>query len=181
MNHTKGTVTLAVLAVLFVVGVIAGFRLITAPIPELELSSEDTEPSCRDVTLKPGSTLSTEQVTVDVYNDGSISGLASQTIRRLSRFGYQRGVTGNADDLDANARNVTIVTENPGGAMATLLRGQFQGKVRVVKGDVSEDTGIAVIVGDKFVGIDRNARSNVPVDEELKICVPIEAVPENHH
>lgn len=179
MKH-KGAVTLTVLAVLFVVGVVAGFRLVTSPIPKLELESEGSEPICRDVTLKPGSTLSTEQVTVDVYNAGSVSGLASQTQRRLGRYGYQRGVIGNADDLDVGARNVTIVAKNPNGAMAKLVKGQFRGNVRVEKGEVSEDTSIAVVIGEKFAGLDRKARSSVPVDEKLDICVPIEATPENH-
>ena len=180
MNHTKGAVTLTVLAVLFVVFVVAGFRLVTSPIPELDLESSEAGPTCKEVTLKPGSKLSREQVTVDVYNGGSISGLASQTQRRLGRYGYQRGVIGNADDLDVSARNVTIVTENPEGSMAKLLRDQFRGSVRVVEGDVSEDTSIAVVVGDKFVGLDRKSRSNVTVDEKLAICVPIENTPQNH-
>lgn len=180
MNHTKGAVTLTALAVLFVVGIVAGFRLVTSPIPELDLESEDSEPTCKDVTLKPGSTLSTEQVTVDVYNAGSISGLASQTQRRLGRYGYQRGAIGNADDLDVRTRNVTIVAPDPDGAMADLLRDQFRGNVRVVEGDVSDGASIAVVVGDRFVGLNRKARSSVPVDEKLEICVPIEATPDTH-
>lgn len=180
MNHTKGAVTLTVLTVLFVVGVVAGFRLVTSPIPKLDLESDGSEPICRDVTLEPGSKLSTEQVTVDVYNAGSVSGLASQTQRRLGRYGYQRGVIGNADDLDVSARNVTIVAQDPDGAMAKLVRGQFRGRVRVEKGDVSENGSVAVVVGEKFVGLDRKARSTVPVNKKLDICVPIEATPDNH-
>lgn len=179
MSHVRGAVTLTVLAVLFVVGIVAGFRLVTAPIPELDLQNDESEPTCKNVTLKPGSKLSREQVTVDVYNAGSQAGLASQTQRRLGRYGYQRGVIGNADDIGFKARNVTIVTEDPNGAMAALLKDQFHGKVRVVKDDVSDSTSIAVVVGDKFIGIDRESRSSVPVDEKIEICVPIESTPDD--
>ncbi|MDN5852712.1 MAG: LytR C-terminal domain-containing protein [Actinomycetia bacterium] len=181
MNHTKGAVTLTVLAVLFVVAVVAGFRLVTSPVPELDLETAESGPTCKDVTLKAGSTLSREQVTVDVYNAGSVSGLASTTQRRLGRFGYQRGSIGNADDLDVTARNVTIVTEDPDGPMAKLLKDQFRGRVRVEKGDVSGDTtSIAVVVGDKYVGLDRKSRSKIKIDQKLDICVPIEDTPDNH-
>jgi len=180
MNHTKGAVTLTVLAVLFVVFVVAGFSLVTSPIPKLDLNNAESGPMCKDVTLEPGSTLSREQVTVDVYNDGSISGLASTTQRRLARLGYQRGAIGNADDLDVNARNVTIVAEDPDGPMAKLMRHQFRGKVRMVEGDVSDGSAIAVVVGDKYIGIDRGSRSKVKIDKKLDICVPIENTPENH-
>lgn len=179
MNHTKGAVTLTVLAALFVVGIVAGFRLLTAPMPELALDVEESEPTCRDVTLEPGSKLSREQITVDVYNAGSISGLASRTQRRLGRYGYQRGAIGNADDFKVRARNVTIVTPNPDGAKARLLRDQFRGRVRVVEGDLSDGTSVAVIVGDRFVGLNRKARSSVPVRDELEVCVPIEALPDD--
>ncbi|UYM07696.1 LytR C-terminal domain-containing protein [Solicola gregarius] len=177
MSHTRGAVTLVVLGVLFVVGIVAGFRLVTSPIPELELQNDESEATCKKVTLEPGSKLSRGQVTVDVYNAGSVSGLASQTQRRLSRYDYQRGVIGNADDIGIKARNVTIVTEQPDGAMARLLKDQFNGKVRVVKDDVATSTSIAIVVGDKFVGLDRESRSSVPVDEKLEICVPIEPTP----
>ena len=178
MKHSRVAVTLTALAVLFVVGIVAGFRLVTAPIPELSLQNDESEPTCREVTLEPGSKLSREQVTVDVYNSGSISGLASQTQRRLSRFGYQRGVIGNATDIDVKARNVTIVTDRPDGAMTDLLKDQFRGNVRVKKGEATDTGSIGVVVGDQFVGLDREARSSVPVDEKLEICVPIEATPD---
>lgn len=177
MNHTRGLVSLTALVVLFVFGIIVGFRLATAPVPELHLRNDDAEPTCKNITLKPGSKLSREQVTVDVYNAGSISGLASQTQRRLTRFGYQRGVIGNADDLDVSARNVTLIADRPGGAMANLLRSQFRGKVRVVKGETSTSTSIGVVVGDRFVGLNRKSRSSVPVSKSLDICVPIESTP----
>lgn len=179
MSHTKSAITLVVLSVMFVGAIVVGFQLATAPIPELELENVETsEPTCKDTTIEPGSELATEQVTVDVYNAGTVSGLASQTQRRLSRYGYQRGVTGNADDLDVRARNVTIVSETPRGPMARLLEQQFRGRVRVEKGKTEgETTSIAVVVGDKFVGLDRQAKSTVPVREKLEICVPIESNP----
>lgn len=177
MNNVKSGVTLGVLCVLFVVGVFAGFRLLTAPIPKFDLESETSEATCKDTTLKPGSQLSREHVTVDVYNAGTVSGLASQTQRRLSRYGYQRGLTGNADELGVHASNVTLVTSDPRGPMATLLKGQFRGAVRVEKGKTSESTSIAVVIGDRFIGIDRDARESVPVTEPLTVCVPIEFNP----
>ncbi|MGH3358830.1 MAG: LytR C-terminal domain-containing protein, partial [Nocardioidaceae bacterium] len=99
MSHTKTAITLLVLTLMFVGGVIAGFRLVTSPIPELDLESETSEPTCKNTTLAPGSELAREQVTVDVYNAGTVSGLASQTQRRLSRYDSQRGLIANADEL----------------------------------------------------------------------------------
>lgn len=177
MSRTKGAVTLVVLALLFTGGIVVGLRLVTAPIPELELENETSGPTCKETTLRPGSDLAREQVTVDVYNAGTVSGLASQTQRRLSRYDYQRGVIGNADDLGVHARNVTIVTDDPGGAMARLLRQQFRGHVRVIKGEKAESGGISVVVGDRFVGLNRRAKPTVPVREKLEVCVPIESNP----
>lgn len=177
MSRTKSAITLVVLLVLFGGAVIVGFQLATAPIPELELENETSAPTCKDTTIRPGGELATEQVTVDVYNAGTVSGLASQTQRRLSRYGYQRGVTGNSDEIGVRARNVTIVSQDPDGAMARLLEQQFQGRVEVVKGEPSEPTNIAVVVGDRFIGLDRKARSTVPVREKLEVCVPIESDP----
>ncbi|MGH3360538.1 MAG: hypothetical protein ACRDO7_17175, partial [Nocardioidaceae bacterium] len=79
--------------------------------------------------------------------------------------------------LKVGARNVTVVTEDPGGAMARLLKQQFRGEVRVEKGKSTESTSIAIVVGDKFIGLNRDAKSSVPVREKLKVCVPIESNP----
>ncbi len=167
----KTPVTLLLLVVLCVAGTIYGWRLLTEDAPPLDAGS--ARPDCSDRQLDSGSKLKSNQVQVNVYNAGSISGLAGETMRLLTRREFIAGVV---DDAPANtkAQNVVVLDPEPKSASVELVAAQFKGDVVVRKRADDLSDGIDVIVGDGFQGIDPQAKTTLAVQRNTDVCVPSE-------
>lgn len=166
----KTPLTLVVLVSLCVVGTVYGWRLLTQDAPPLDAGSF-RDSGCSDRQLDSGSKLKSSQVQVNVYNAGSISGLASETMRALSRRGFVAGVV---DDAPAStkAQNVVVLDPEPKSASVQLVAEQFNGEVVVRKRADDLSDGIDVIVGDNFQGIDKQAETSLSVQRNTDVCVP---------
>jgi len=162
----RTSLTLMTLVALLVAGSVVGWRLLTSNAPGL--GSDD--PACEDQAAPEDTKLRATDVRVNVYNAGSISGLASSTMRSLSRRGFVEGVVDNAPGR-TKADNVLLLDPQPKSAPVRLVAAQFEGDVvtRRVREDLGE--GVDVIVGDRFRGLNDAARTFVTVRGDTEACV----------
>lgn len=121
-------------------------------------------------TIKKGQQVQARDVVVNVYNAGTRSGLAGETLDLLVRKGFRRGVAENAPSGITTWGNAAVVL--PGGVglpQTRLVHNQFLGLVKYVKGPALA-AGIDVIVGDNFRGVNPDAQPFVRVHRTVEIC-----------
>lgn len=171
----KTPLTLVVLVILCVAGAALGWRLLTQDAPPLDAGSARGT-ACKDRELDSGTKLKSSQIRVNVYNAGSISGLANTTMRSLSRRGFVAGVVDNAP-AKTNAQNVVVLDPEPKSASVRLVAAQFKGDVDVRKRADDLSDGVDVIVGDDFQGIDADAKTSLSVQSNTNVCVPSDRAP----
>jgi hypothetical protein len=164
MSRYRAPVTLLVLVLMMVGGVVYGWNAVTGG----GGSSESTTPQdCSTRTLSPGGRLSADQITVSVFNAGTVQGLATETLTQLHGRGFEKGV---AADAPAKVHKVAIWTSTPDDPAVTLVAHQFKGKVKIVKTDSALGEGIQVIVGNNFNGLTKSAKTSIKVTEPAQVC-----------
>ncbi len=154
-RRTLTAVTLTVLVALLVVGAYVGWRALLTPLEESE-GTTTSEPGCADGVAR-GDTVRTRDVTVSVYNAGTRSGLAGQTQEELAARGFIPGDLGNAPDDLSSVRVVRVLAETRRDPAAKLVALQF-GRGTRVQASPDLGSGVEVIVGDKFKGLEKAPR-----------------------
>lgn len=168
----KTPITLLFLIFLLMAASVFGWRMLTEDAPPLSVSPS-SDPSCRTKQIGSGSKLRSTQVTVNVYNAGSISGLADQTMRSLNRRGFVAGVVDNAPN-STKVGNVLVLDPQPKSAPVRLVLAQFDGQVQVrLRSDDLAD-GVDVLVGDDFQGVNAEADRSLAVKNRTDVCVPVD-------
>ncbi len=162
--------TLVALAVLCVAGTVLGWRLLTQEAPGIDVGST-RDAGCKDRQISSGAKLRSTQIQVNVYNAGSVSGLANTTMRSLSRRGFVAGVVENAP-TKSEPPNVLVLDPEPKSPSVQLVVGQFKGEVEVRKRANDLSDGVDIILGDGFRGIDDKARTSLSVRSRTDVCVP---------
>ena len=146
-------VTMVVLIGLLVAGAWFGWQSLSAPLPgEDEEPAERSRSRCDDGWSK-GDVIVTGDVTVSVWNAGSRSGLADQTMSELTARGFQRGDVGNAPTELETVQFVRVLTEARRDPAAQLVALQFGANTLIQEDAEDLGPGIEVIVGDRFVGL----------------------------
>jgi hypothetical protein len=145
-------ITFLVLFAILALGLLVGWKAISAPIPGLSEETASDGPSCREG-LAPGDVVRTGDVTVSVFNAGSRSGLADQTLGELTARGFIKGEVGNAPGELGNVRIVRVLAPNRNDPAAQLVARQFGPDTLVQPRDEDLGPGVDVIVGDKFSGL----------------------------
>lgn len=164
------TITMLVLIGILVLGAVWGWKSLFAEIPD-DVVAEPT-PTCSPERIKAGGKLRSRQVAVSVFNGGTRSGLASQTLDALMNRGFLSGETGNAPD-DIGVRRAQVRTTARRDPAAQLVAQQFGPGTRVVVTDDDLGPGIDVIVGDGFRALAKAPRA-VTVRRAHEVCVPVE-------
>ncbi|MDQ3629013.1 MAG: LytR C-terminal domain-containing protein [Actinomycetota bacterium] len=170
----KTPLTLAVLVAVLVGGSVIGWGLATQEVPSLRDSTASDGPTCDEQTFDSGSTLESAAVTVNVINDGTVSGLAGETLRALQDKGF---IAGSATDGDVRMpnENALVVALEPRSAPVRLVKRQLRGRVAVRRAeDPDIGTDVDVYVGNRFQGVARNARTALKVRGQTTVCVPVE-------
>lgn len=165
----KTPLTLLVLVLLVGAALVVGLRLATQSFPPIGGTQE--EAACESLTLAAGDRLRTSQVTVNVYNAGTVAGLAEETQTALVEHGFLAGASGNAPE-DVRTRGSLILDPDPRSAAVRLVKKQLKEPVRVrrVSADLAE--GVDVVVGDDASGLRRSAPLGVTVQKATEVCVP---------
>jgi LytR cell envelope-related transcriptional attenuator len=172
--NIRGPLTLVALVVVLVVGLTVGWRLATDDVPSLRESTGSSEPSCRMQELDAGSTLRVAQITVNVLNSGSTPNLAGDTMRALTKRGFEGGVTGNAPQ-GVRADRLAILDPDPKSSQVRLVARQFDGRIDVTKSSEGDPAAIDIIVGNDFrvsSGFDDSAPTEMKVKGTTDVCVP---------
>ncbi len=156
--------------VLFAGGGFVGFKLLTA-----SADTFDPVPECENRTVEKGEELTTNLVTVNVYNASQRAGLANRVSINLQRRAFQAGTVANsASEIKPDA--VAVLTDNREDPRVKLVAQQFE-DVEFSEPDIDVTEGVTVIVGDDFKELVEKAPKDVKSDRSIRVCVPIVEVP----
>jgi hypothetical protein len=144
-------VTLTFLVGLLVVGAVVGYKALVAPVPDVTGDGGNSHP-CRHKIAK-GDLVQSRDVTVSVYNAGSRTGLAGQTLDQLASRGFIKGRAGNAPNKYASVRYVRVLAPTRNDPVAKLVARQFGPRTLVQQVTRNQGPGVEVVVGDAFVGL----------------------------
>jgi hypothetical protein len=170
-RHLTTGITLLVLVGILVVGAVLGSKSLFAPLPDSGQAAGSPSPTCTTQTVKKGQRIRSTQVQVSVFNGGTRSGLADETLKSLVKRGFTAGDTGNAPS-DTKVRRVRVFTTTSNDLSATLVARQFGRSTKVVVTDTDLGPGVDVVVGNKFDKLAK-ARHVIAVRKSSSVCVPV--------
>jgi hypothetical protein len=140
-------VTLLLLLGVLMWGAWWGYNNILAPVPKIP------PPPCVEQTLAKGE-LKSSQVIIKVYNGGDRRGLAGDVRRQLQGKGFKVTVAANTNEKISKTVIVGANAKNP---EVLFVKSFF--KDAVVRADKRNDGSVDVLVGNKYRGFNKNART----------------------
>jgi hypothetical protein len=132
-----------------VVGAVVGWRSLTSPLP----SDEPTDAATCAQELQRGDVVRTEDVTVSVYNAGSRSGLAGETLDGLTAQGFIAGDAGNAPGELAEVEGAVVLAPAANDPAARLVARHLGRGAEIRQSTDNLGPGVEVVVGDSFGGL----------------------------
>lgn len=168
--------TFAVL--LFIGGSVLGVVLLLQP-----ANTQIEEEQCDTQTVDEGDDLTSNLISVNIYNAGEEAGKANRVSINLQRKGFLAGEIDNAPE-GVDASNVTVISKDPDHPAAKLLAKQFKGDVEsadvpeAISADELSSEGIALVIGEKYKGVKKKAPRKTESDRHISVCVPLEQAEE---
>ncbi len=147
-RHVTTTITLVVLLAILLLGAYYGTQALFKPLPGDD-SSKSATSGCQNRDVKKGQKIRARQVQVSVYNAGTRSGLADETLDKLHKRGFRRGEVGNAPS-DAEVKRAQVWTTRRHDAAARLVAKQLGEGAPVKYVDKNLGPGVDVVVGNYF-------------------------------
>ena len=162
--HVKTLLTMAVLAVLVVLGVTWGWASLTKPLPHKPAAR-----ICYPTKLQPGDRVSAPKVTVSVFNASTRVGLAERTMSAFEDQGFGAGSVGNAPKgtVVHYAQIWTNDRKNPAVQLVASRLGPHAGIVD----KKHRGPGVVVMVGRQFRDLVQG-RQSTKVTAPTTICSP---------
>lgn len=173
MRRYVGALTLAALVAVFVVGSLIGFKLLFTKAPPLQTDAQDAASGCVQRTIKSGARLASSQVTVNVFNASSTSGLANRTLINLQAHGFTPGTVANAPKGVAT-RNVMVVTRDRTTPSVRLVAAQFKGKVAYSAPTATLPAGVQVVIGPKYKGLKKKYPKATTANKATQVCIQVD-------
>ena len=140
-------ITLLILLGVLMWGAWWGYTNILAPVPKIP------PPPCVEQTLAKGQ-LKSSQVIIKVYNGGDRRGLAGDVGRSLRNKGFKVTLTTNTVEKISKTVIVGANAKNP---EVLFVKSFF--KDAVVRADKRNDGSVDVLVGNKYGGFNKNAKT----------------------
>lgn len=162
--HVKTVLTLAVLAVLVLVGVAWGWSSMTTPFPHTAAPKV-----CYPTRLEAGDRVSAPKVTVSVYNASERSGLAERTMSGFEDQGFGSGDVGNAPK-GTSVLYAQIWTEDRHNPAVRLVASRLGARAHIIERK-PKGPGVTVMVGPAFTKLVQGKQST-KVGEPTTICSP---------
>lgn len=159
LRAIRTPLTLLVLLGVLCYGAWWGWEKVIAPAPAAQ-----PEP-CVETQVEKG-TLKTSQVTVNVLNGGRKRGLAGEVGELLLAKKFKIDAIGNTDREVETTIIVGAGKKNP---EVLLVKGFFKGAK--VEADERTDHSVDVLVGNKYGGFNKKAKTRIPVETET-VCLP---------
>ncbi len=156
-------ITLLILFGMLLYGAWWGYNNIMNPIPALP-----PEP-CVDQSVPKGQ-LQASQVVIRVYNGGDRKGLAADVGRSLRGKGFRVVTTTNTVE---KIQKTVIVGADGNNPEVLFVKSFF--KEAVVRSDKRVDRTVDVLVGNKYGGFKKNAKTTYQVDTTT-LCLPSQAL-----
>ncbi len=169
MSRTHQGSTIFVAVVVFVVALFVGFKLLTA-----SADTFDEAPTCEDRTVAEGEALTSNLVTVNVFNASQRAGLANRVSINLQRRGFLGGTVANSTS-EVKPDGVAILTDDRDDPRVKLVAEQFD-DVEFSEPDIRATDGVTVIVGDGYKELVKAPRE-IESDRAITVCVPVVDVP----
>jgi len=170
-RHVTTAITLVVLCGLLVAAGVVGVKWLFAKAPSpSQLVATPPSPSCSVKPLHRGTRVTSAQVEVSVFNAGSRSGLADQTMSALAHRGFPSGDVGNAPS-GVRVHRVEVWTSVRHDPAARLVARQFGHHVPIKVTSKNLGRGVDVIVGNRFHGLVHAPRS-AKVHHPAQVCAP---------
>ncbi len=161
LDAAKTPATLLVLLLILGVGFWWGWGQLTAPIP-----AKPPEPC---VTQTVAGVLRANQVTVRVYNGGSVTGRAAKIGVDLRAKGFKVPTVTNTDERIEKTVIVGAAAANP---EVKLVAAFF--KDATIRPDNRPDNTVDVLVGNQYGGFNANAPTTIKVPGNV-VCLPRES------
>ena len=165
MTQTHRNATVVVSAILFVVGLFVGLRLLTA-----SADTFDAAPTCENRTVAEGENLTSNLVTVNIYNASQRAGLANRVGINLQRRGFLAGTVANSTS-EVKPDGVAILADDREDPRVKLVAEQFDG-VEFNEPDIKIADGVTVIVGDGYQDLVKDAPRELKTDRAVTVCIP---------
>lgn len=162
--HIKTVLTLAVLAVLVVVGITWGWSAVRSPFPQ-----KAAPKICVKTPLQAGDRVSAPQVTVSVYNASTRVGLAERTMSDFEDMGFGAGKVGNAPQ-GTTVLYAQIWTHDRTNPAAQLVISRLGPRAHILEKG-TKGPGVTVMVGPQFDKV-VSGKSSVKVTQPANICSP---------
>jgi hypothetical protein len=162
--HVKTGLTLAVLAVLVLLGVTWGWASLTKPFPHKAAPKD-----CYPTVFRPGQRVAPPKVTVSVFNASERVGLAESTMSAFEEQGFGAGAVGNAPKgtVVHYAQIWTADRKNP----AVLLVASRLGPHAAIVDKRHGGPGVIVVVGPQFQRL-FEGKPSTKVTRTTTICSP---------
>ncbi|WP_191907802.1 LytR C-terminal domain-containing protein [Nocardioides cynanchi] len=164
-QHVKTLLTLAVLAVLVLVGVTWGWASLTSPFPHRAAA----QGPCVTTTLQPGDRVSAPKLIVSVFNASNRVGLAESTMSQFEAQGFGAGDVGNAPQ-GTSVQFAQVWSTDPRDPAVRLVLSRLGRLAHVIKRTHS-GPGVIVVVGTRFQKLVPGL-SSVKVTTPTTICSP---------
>ena len=154
-------ITLLILLGVLLYGAWWGYHNIIQPVPKVP------PPPCVEQTVTKGQ-LRASQVTVKVYNGGDHNGLAGDVGRSLRRKGFKVPVMTNTVEKISKTVIVGAGATNP---EVLFVKSFFKDAVVRVDKEKQRDGSVDVLVGNKYGGFNKDAKSTYAVKTKT-VCLP---------
>jgi len=162
--HAKTLLTLAVLAVLLLVGVAWGWSAMTTPFPHKVQTKV-----CYPTVFQAGDRVSAPAVTVSVFNASDRVGLAESTMTAFEHQGFGPGRVGNAPK-DAKVLYAQVWSADRSDPAVQLVASRLGPRAHI-KSLQHGGPGVVVMVGPEFTKL-VSGKSSVKVGSTATVCSP---------
>lgn len=160
---------------LFLLGVTAAFVGVTAYGVSLATEPAATAKpvaTCERQQLAEGEELTSNLVTVAVYNASDRAGLAATVRTSMINRGFMVDTVGNSPSKVVPT-NIAILVNDKDDPRAKLIAEQFKGDIEYAPSDIDTKPGvIPILIGQDIAGGVDKAPTSLKLEKSITVCVP---------
>ena len=172
MSGRKLTTGITLVVLLIVLGGMAAYGIKSRPRPAARRRARPKKP-CSATEKEVKQFLKRRDVQVSVFNAGSRSGLAGQTLDKLEAAGFVAGQRRQRTRQRRRYAARVVWTTQPNDYSAKLVALALGRGTRVEVTETDLGPGVDVLVGNKFQGLDKKAPKQIRLPKPVETCVEV--------